>query len=285
MLRCLDSVARQRHRPQEVIVLDDASDQLRVADIVAGHRTEARVIRSEVQLGVGRGRNRLLADASGDAFVVLDDDAVLEDPDFLGKVVVALTERPRAAILAARILDHQGDGTRLLVPFSTRARTRDPALTERAELVSYFLGGAHVIRRDAYRRVGGYDESFVWGEEELDLSFRVVNAGFEIHYVPALEVHHRAESPVLVSAGQDRRELQYHVRNRLILARKYLPMGYALPYLVVWLVRHAMDAIRTRDPVSLAKGVREGLVAPVRRERLTAAALEYLGSNHGRLRY
>lgn len=287
LLRCLGSIAAQRQPPHEVIVLDDASDRIRVADVLAAtaNGTGARVVRSDTQLGVGRGRNRLFREAAGDVFLFLDDDAYLEDPEFLGRLAGELASRPRAGILAAGIVDHRDGETRLLAPFPRKARAMDPAIVDRARLVSYFLGGGHAVRREVYERVGGYDEAFVWGEEELDLSFRAINAGFEISYVPELTVHHQAEPPVLRSPGQRSPELFYHVRNRFILARKYLPARYVAAYLSVWVTRYAADALRTADPGSLARGVVEGLMATVARETLTAAAVSYLRNNHGRLWY
>lgn len=285
LLRCLGSVAAQRQPPHEVIVLDDASDQFRTADVLAANGVSARVIRSETQLGVGPGRNRLLREATGDAFLFLDDDAYLEDRGFVDRLAAELSARPRAGILAARIVDHKGSETRLLLPFPRQARAKDPTIADRAQRVSYFLGGGHAIRREAFERTGGYDESFVWGEEELDLSYRAINAGLEIHYVPELVVHHRAEPPVLRSSGQRNTELFHHVRNRIILARKYLPIPYLAPYLSVWLARYAAAAVRNAEPGSIPRGVVEGLRASVARETLTEAALGYLRNNHGRLWY
>lgn len=284
LLRCLDSIAAQRWPPHEVLVLDDASDRLRAADILAGS-TIARVIRSETQLGVGPGRNRLMAEATGDAFVVLDDDAYLEDANFLSEVARELRDRPRAGILAARIVDHRAEGERLLMPFSRWARALDPGIGDRSQPVSYFLGGAHIVRREVYERTGGYDRSFVWGEEELDLSFHAINAGFEIHYIPGLTVHHRAEPQVLTSAQKRSRELFYHVRNRFVLARKYLPLAFAGPYLATWMGRHVAAALRSGDPLSVVRGVSEGMRIPVARVELTPAALAYLRNHHGRLLY
>lgn len=285
LLRCLRSVLAQTLRPYEIVVLDDASDALVVADLLAreGH-ADLRVIRSPEPLGVGRGRNVLFREARGDAFLFLDDDAYLEDPVFLERLCGELAARSRAGIIAARIVDHQGGGTRLLVPFPRQSRREDPAIVERAQCVSYFLGGAHAVRREVYQRVGGYDESFVWGEEELDLSFRAINAGFEIHYVPHLTAHHQGEPPVLARAGKNG-ELFHHVRNRFVLARKYLPRRSAGPYLAVWLARHASDALRQGDPLSLVRGMVAGVGAAVTREALSPDALAYLRNHHGRLWY
>ncbi len=285
--RCLASVVAQATPAHEIVVLDDASDAIRVADVVADVAPAARVVRSDTQLGVGRGRNVLYREASGDAFLVLDDDAYLDDGTFLGRLDREMSARPGAAIVAARIVDHHTTGEAVLAPFPRRARRHDPGIVDRAQCVSYFLGGAHALTRAAYARIGGYDEAFVWGEEELDLSFRAINAGYEIHYVPSLTVHHAAEPAVLRSAQQSRSELYYHVRNRFALAAKFLPARFVVPYLTAWAGRHAIEALRGTDPAGLFQGVWDGFGSwsTFRREPLTPAALDYLRRHHGRLWY
>jgi GT2 family glycosyltransferase len=284
--RCLASLERQDSPPHEIIVLDDASDSMRVLDAVNGS-PNLRVIRSETQLGVGRGRNLLYREASGDILFVMDDDAYLEDSTFLSRLGAEMASRPSAAIIAARIIDHRASGDAVLAPFPRRARRADPGIVDRDQRVSYFLGGGHALSRVAYDRIGGYDETFVWGEEELDLSFRAINAGFEIHYVPSLTVHHAAEQAVLRSSRQPRSELYYHVRNRFVIAAKFLPTRYALAYLAGWIGRYGVEAVRGRDLAGWMRGIRDGASSfrLTKREPLTPQALVYLRRHSGRLWY
>jgi GT2 family glycosyltransferase len=291
LLRCVRSLQAQLRPLAEILVLDDASDTVDVrTHLAANGMTEengVRVHRSNEPLGVGRGRNVLLARATGDAFLVLDDDAWIADEEFTTLLERELVARPEAAILAAKILDQRADGEHVLAPFPRRARNADPRITDHAQRVSYFLGGGHVLRRNAYERVRGYDDAFVWGEEELDLAFRVISAGGEVHYVPSLVVHHRAEPAVLRSAVQPKSELYFHVRNRFVLARKFLPARYFVPYLATWMARHAVDAIRTGDPFAYLGGIGAGAAAwfSTTRTPLDRRALRYLGAHHGRIWY
>lgn len=284
--RCLESIARQRRQAFEVIVLDDASDAVDVRAIVADAGCPgARVIRSDAQLGVGPGRNLLLRAARGDVCFIIDDDAWMERADVLGNVVIAFESHPRAAIVAARIVNHRQGARDDLIPFPRMARRREPDIGDRPQLASYFLGGAHAIRRDAAERLGGYDDGFTWGEEELDLSYRVIQAGLEIFYDPGVVVEHEAMPAVLASSGRLRGELYYHVRNRFLIARKYLPAAYVPPYLAIWLARYTFSAVRHGSFRDLARGTLSGMALASSRKRtpMRADALAYLRRNHGRL--
>lgn len=277
---------RQNVRPHEIIVFDDASDAVDVGAFLRSSGLEnVRVLRSDEQGGVGPGRNVLLQAAAGDVFFFLDDDAWLEGVDILSRLQDALDTHPAAGIIAARIVDHRFAQPRDLVPFPRHARRKHPDIAQRPQLVSYFLGGAHAIRREVFERIGGYDEGFVWGEEELDLSFRAIQAGYEIFYAPDLVVQHDPMASVLESATRPRREVYYHVRNRLLIARKYLPVTYVTPYLGIWLVRYLGTALANGAIADFFLGIASG--ARIARSRvrvpLGGAALSYLRRHHGRL--
>ena len=69
----LAAVAAQSHRPAEVIVVDDASDDDSAS---VAQNLGARVLRNETRRNAGGARNRALEVANGDVLAFLDADAV-----------------------------------------------------------------------------------------------------------------------------------------------------------------------------------------------------------------
>ena len=68
-----------------------------------------------------------------------------------------------------------------------------------------FWAGFGAVRRDAFRRVGGFDEQFVRPSvEDIDFGYRLTDAGYRILLEPALEGTH-LKRWTLVSAIADRR--------------------------------------------------------------------------------
>jgi hypothetical protein len=53
-----------------------------------------------------------------------------------------------------------------------------------------FLGGACALRREAYDSVGGYFTELFYGHEELELSWRLIDAGWMIEYLDDVRVTH-----------------------------------------------------------------------------------------------
>ena len=286
LARCLGSLAVQTVPPSEVIVLDDASDTVDVAAVVRASAVKnSRTLRSDHRRGVAAGRNLLMQEATGELFFVLDDDAWLPDPRTIEKLHAFCEQHSDAAIVAARIVDHRGARTATLTPFPASAVRRHPQLADQPRRVSYFLGGAHAVRRSTYDRAGAYDQGFVFGEEELELSYRVVQAGMEIWYAPDVEVHHQSMPSVVRTADGGASEALYHTRNRLIIAKRFLPLRYWPSYLGVWLARNAVAATGAGHAGDFLRGVVAGVreASEARRTRLSAAALAYLRNNHGRL--
>jgi GT2 family glycosyltransferase len=284
--RCVASVGAQRYSPLEILILDDNSTQYRLDQRIAAQFQDhhLRCFRSDEARGVAGSRNFLMQQATGDIFCVIDDDAYFEDQDSVVQLVEAFKRDPKIGIIAAKVVDHQASQTRLLVPFSQRVRQRQPNLTHRTQRVSYYLGTCHAIRRGVIEACGGYRADSMFGEEELDLSYRAIEAGFELLYLPEVVVHHHPQASVVTKQHP---ELYYHVQNRFFLAYKYLPTLYIPSYMIVWLSVYGLRAARQGSLPEFFRGIKAGLnvIESLQRSPLSAQAVQYLKAHYGRLWY
>lgn len=289
LLRCLNSVLKQDYPDFEVLVLDDGSDKVDVCAIISAlNDPRISCVRNTEPLGVAGGRNRLMSLASGDIFCVIDDDAYFNDEHALSTMVEVFAANQQIGIVATKILDHRADGTRLLVPFPRYVIRKQPAIVDSEQDVSYFVGTCHAIRREVIEVCGLYQADLVYGEEELDLSYRAIQAGFQIRYVPSVVVHHRPEASVVSRQGFIRDpELYHHVKNRVLLAWKYLPLRFLFPYLIIWMMYYALQSIRELAPLDFILGIAAGVVGAFRNRRtpLTETAIAYIRNHYGRLWY
>ena len=209
--RCLQSIRDQRydHTQFEIIVADaNSSDNTRQ---VAAPLCDKFV--STEKRGIALGRNLGAASASGEYFVFVDADAVLEQ-DFLSQLdlsfhatnVVAVTglARPSDGKILQRFVYR---GTYVLVRLFVAAG------------IPLFPGICVAYRADAFRQAGGFREDFGI-VEDLDLSRRVSAAGKcvvnkrAIAHVSTRRLRNHAFSTVL-----------FHIYNDL----KYLLTGRAAP--------------------------------------------------------
>jgi len=290
VIRCLHSVFSQDYHNLEVLVLDDNSSRYRLDELLASVFRDRRLrcFRSDISLGVASGRNFLMQWAKGEILCFIDDDAYFADSGCVSRIVEAFARNPQVGILATKIVDHQPSGENLFVPFSRWWRLWRRHLAETPQLVSYYVGGCHAIRRRVIEQCGNYQNDLFFGGEEMDLSYRAVQAGIQIMYLPSVVVHHYP-APSVANHHQSRyrSELYFYVRNRFFLAFKYLPSIYIPVYLSVWLCIYGLSALRRGAFREFLSGLLAGVIGlkNLQRTPLNQQAVTYLKSHYGRLWY
>ncbi len=78
-------------------------------------------------------------------------------------------------------------------------------------------GGCLMVRSDLYHKVGGLDPHLYAHMEEVDLCWRLKNAGYKIGYIGGSTVYHVGGSVISYGSPQ---KLYYNFRNSLILLLK-----------------------------------------------------------------
>jgi GT2 family glycosyltransferase len=83
--------------------------------------------------------------------------------------------------------------------------------------VFWASGGCLMVRSDLYHKVGGLDPDLYAHMEEVDLCWRLKNAGYKIGYIGQSLVYHVGGSVISYGSPQ---KLYYNFRNNLILLLK-----------------------------------------------------------------
>jgi hypothetical protein len=209
-----------------------------------------RVLTTETNVGVSAGRNLGWDAATGDVVFFLDDDARYASPSLVAEAMRRFDADPRLAVISFRIADESGRAISKHMPMLVKR-------PDRITKVTTFLGGACAIRRSVIGQVGGFPEEFFYALEETDLSWRLLDAGWSIEYAGDLGVIHPA-MPLSHRAGA----VENTARNRVLLARRRLPVPVAVAYL---LVRGLMSLGTIRsvgDFRALLRGYRAGFRDP-----------------------
>jgi glycosyltransferase involved in cell wall biosynthesis len=197
--RCLRALDAQTYRNFELIVVDQNPDD-RLAPILEEYecRFTLRHLRSE--RGLSRARNVGLRHLAGEVIAFPDDDCWYPT-GLLEAVAVKLACRPEWDGLTTRVADADGASFGRFAARSGGLNLYNVWAT--AVSVGIFL------RRKVVDRVGYFDETLGAGAgtpfgsgEEADYVIRAIRAGFGIHYLPQLVVHHpnpqaRADAPTL----------------------------------------------------------------------------------------
>ncbi len=284
--KCIDSVLTQTLRPLEIIVLDDASDPP-LKEGVALESTPVPVhwLRSDAPSGVTGARNKIVEAATGDILVFIDDDAWLVGPDQLARISEHFGQENAPGIVAFKIhLNEHGSGE-LQVPFTRSTISGDPEIANRKQNASYFVGAGHAISKQVFDECGLYPVEFIYGHEELDLSYRAINRDFTVLYDPAIEVVHAPAASQIAGAGKKRFESYYVTRNRLWLAYRNLPWRYAITYSIAWSGYYLLKSLRHGQLFSWFSAIKDGVFGVDRSQRhpLSKRAVSYISQHHGRL--
>jgi GT2 family glycosyltransferase len=169
-------------RESSEIVVVDASDH-RLDYIRLRHEMNVRWVQFDQPKGVTvtipHQRNAGVHAATGEIIVFIDA-ACQPQPDWLPRLVAPLFQGEH--IVAGLVLSPKGDASQKWIDWQIKQETRSDYLRE--------CGAANfAFRRDVFDEVGGYDEGFTYGSD-VDFSWRAVDAGYGIRWVPDAVIRH-----------------------------------------------------------------------------------------------
>ena len=196
-----------------------------------------RYYHADENLGVSRGRNFAIQKSTAQYLVFLDDDALFKNLDALHYIKeifnqpVVESNRPTGIISFKVYYYSTGELQKTAFAHKQFERRKDWHHFQTA----YFVGCAHAIHRDIFEKTGYYPTNFFYGMEEYDLSYRAIDAGFDIVYDDRVVILHK-ESPL---GRQTKKEkLRGMWVNKSKVAYKYLPIIYFFSTAVMWSVEY-----------------------------------------------
>jgi GT2 family glycosyltransferase len=218
---CLRSLASDAEAGRaEVWVVDNASSD-GSPDMVEAEFPWVRLVRSAENLGFGRAVN-LVSRSTRAAWVAAANSDIRLDPETLSVLIEAGSRDPAAGVVAPMLVLRDGTIQPSLQPFPTlldavllRLRIyrlsrrigrrlylrayRDPA---EGGHIDWAAGAFLLIRREAFDRVGGFDEDQWLYAEDLDLAWRLSRSGWRTRYEPRAVVHHEESAATRAVWGE-----------------------------------------------------------------------------------
>lgn len=247
--RCLSSLVA-RWAPLTVTVVDNGSDD-GTADHVAAAYPGVRLIRNRDNRGFAAAVNQAARCGDGEHLLLVNPDVEL-GPDTVDQLLALATRFPTAGLYGGRAVDDTGrlDPTSCLpAPSLWQALTFGTGLSalhgvpvadpdslggwrrDDVRSVPVLTGAVLLVRRDLWRRLGGFDERYVLYGEDVDLCLRARRLGATAMFTPAARYRHTGGA----SSSPAERQIGI-LRGKVTLYRDHLPAGSG------WLARRALLA-------------------------------------------
>lgn len=245
--RCLEQVRAQRGVSVQTIVIDNASSD-GSPEMVRDEFPEVELVALDENKGFGPANNVGFAAAREELVLLLNSDAFLE-PDSVAAMVDALLAHPSAAVVGPRLRNPDGSLQRSAWPWPASGRLllesvglhrplRRLGLLEdlgtwahdQERRVDFLIGACLLIRHQALRDVGGFDEAFWLYGEEADLERRITERGWSVLFSPSTSVEHIGGA----SSTDDARRLRsFYGGQRLFLERHGGPLAWPLAWVAL----------------------------------------------------
>lgn len=249
--------------PTQVIVVDNNSGD----DSIEHARRrfpQVTFIENRENVGFGRANNQAISQATGTYCLLLNPDTIVTAAT-IAACLEWMKGHERCGAIGVRMVDANG----VFLPESKRAFPtpwvsfckifglsklfpRSPLfakyhlryLSDREPQDVDILSGAFMFCRTALLQdLGGFDEDFFMYGEDIDLSYRIVKAGYHNWFLPAEIIHYKGES----TQKNTMRYVRVFYEAMLIFYRKHFPRYRLVVYpfikLGVW-VRMSMAMLR-----------------------------------------
>jgi len=237
----------------EIFVVDNASSDDSV-QMVRQQFPQVKLLPNAQNVGFARANNQAICQSTGKFLLLLNPDTEVK-PGALHKLQQFMAAKPQAGAVGPQTLNP--DGTQQLScfprptlwrefwrlfhldrlwPMGTYQMDRWPV--DRPREVDALLGACLLLRKEALDQIGLLDESYFIYSEEIDLCYRLQQAGWHLYWLPQAEIiHYGGQSTQQVAADMFlqlyRGKLQYFRKHHGWLAGQL----YKLILLTITLAR------------------------------------------------
>ena len=247
----LPSIVKHSQSIADIYVADNASDDDSVS-FVQENFPDVSIISNSSNGGYAKGYNDALKHIEADIYCLINSDVEVTE-NWLTPILEVFSKESNTAIIQPKILDYKdktkfeyaGAGGGFIDFFGypyCRGRVFNHLETDNGQFddttqIFWASGACFFVRSEVYHELGGFDEKYFAHQEEIDLSWRTQNLGYDIKYVGASTVYH-VGGATLQESNPHKTFLNF--RNSLLNIVKNIPKRY---FLIVVLSRLILDGV------------------------------------------
>ncbi len=220
--RCLGSVFSEKGRFEVVFIDNGSSDgSLDLVRKEFGKDKRLKVKRFEKNVGPVEARNWGVLKSEGEYILILDNDTKIEK-GWYKKALKFIKEnkefgiaQPKLLIMGTNKFNYAGDYISRFGFLMERSRSaEDKGQFDKVDKIFSLNIASALFKREAFLRLGGFDEDYFFYWEEPDLCWRYWLAGYKVLFAPEIVVYH--------AFGTKEKDTDYYKRRNRLYQATYL---------------------------------------------------------------
>lgn len=247
---CLDSLRTQTLQEFDIICVDNGSTDGSV-EFVENEYPSVQMIKLHTNTGFCHAVNVGILKSQTEYVLLLNNDTQAE-PEFLEEMLKGIDGKQHIFSGSAKILqyhdrtkmDDAGDLYNALGWAFARGKGKSETLYKEPVKIFAACGAAVILRRQAAREIGLFDEEHFAYLEDMDIGYRAKIAGYENWYFPQARVYHVGSA----TSGSQYNvfKVRYSSRNNVYMIYKNMPLvqillnlpllliGFGVKFLFFW---------------------------------------------------
>ena len=252
----LPTLVQHSQLPDVEIVVADNNSSDDSLEFLTENYSQIKVIRLDENYGFSGGYNRALKQLSSTYFLLLNSDIEVT-AGWLEPLIEKMESNDRIAACTPKLKDFKertkfeyagaagGYIDYLGYPFC-RGRLFDHLEEDQGQYddsteIFWGTGACLMVRSSLYAQSGGLDDQFFAHMEEIDLCWRFLRMGYQIHFVPQSTVYHVGGGTL---ARGNPRKTFLNFRNNLLLFYKNLPPDQRERIIFIRMILDGISALR-----------------------------------------
>lgn len=230
----LPNVIKYSKNYAEIIIADNASTDNSIS-FLQKNFPEIKIIKFDENFGFAEGYNKALEQIDAKYFILLNSDVDVSE-HWIEPVIEMMEKDEKIAACQPKILSYSepekfeyagaagGFIDKFGFPFCRgrvfQSLEIDNGQYDDATEIFWATGACLFVKAELYKNIGGFDNDFFAHMEEIDLCWRLKNAGFKIIYCPDSKIYH-VGGGTLPKSSHIKNYL--NIRNNIIMLYKNLP--------------------------------------------------------------
>ena len=205
MSACISSIFEHygdylQRKEFEIIVVDNGSSDTTVSDLLEKFKDTISIIKNSTNSGFAKACNKGAKKALGKYLFFLNSDTNVEDRGII-EMVTYLESNNRVGILGAQMQDKNKHFEKsagnfftlfqtLLMLFSLERLGFVRSAPRKIQQVDWVSGGAMMVKKNLFEKLGGFDEHFFMYLEDMEFCFRAKKQGVKTFFFPDVTIIH-----------------------------------------------------------------------------------------------